>query len=307
MTPDPVPQCDVAIVGGSFAGLSAALMLARARKSVVLFDEGGPRNRFAAHAHSVIGHDGKPPAELLGEALDQLMRYPSVAPRITRAVSAARTGEGFVLTGADGHRVHARRVILATGVRDLLPAMPGLAARWGRTVLHCPYCHGYEVADRPLAVLGNVAHSVQQAMLISEWGPTTYLTQGQWPPDAGQVRQLARLGVAVEHTPMICLEDGVSEANTVRLADGRGLQVAAVFTAPHNTPVGDLHQQLGCAMEDGPLGPLVKVDAMQQTSTAGVFAAGDMAGGMQAAPLAIAAGTKAGAAAHRSLLEDDMR
>ena len=297
-------SCEVAIVGGSFAGVQAALMLARARKRVLLFDDAQPRNRFASHSHSVLGHDGKPPAQLMGEAREQLLRYPTVALRTARVVTADAQAGGFVLGCDDETRVTARKLVLATGIRDLLPPLPGLAERWGATVLHCPYCHGYEVADRPLGVLGNAVASPHQALLISEWGPTTYFSQGVHLPDAEQTAALERRGVTIEHVPVVALEGEGSALRSARLADGREVALAGMFTAPHSEPASDLYRQLGCDTEPGPLGPFVRVDALQRTSVPGVFAAGDLATAMQSAPLAIAAGTLAGVAAHRSLLEE---
>lgn len=295
---------EVVVVGGSFAGLSAALMLARARKRVLVIDAGRPRNRFAAHSHGVLGHDGKTPQDLLGEALTQLMAYPSVSLKQAIATTAERTATGFVLGLDSGARVSARKLVLATGVRDVPPDLPGLRERWGRSVLHCPYCHGFEYAGRPLGVLATGDVSLHQAMLIPEWGPTTYFTQQLTDPDAETRRQLQALGVRIEPAPVVALRgEGQALAEAV-LADGRALPVEAMFVAPRIEPVGDLAQQLGCEFADGLLGPYLKVDELKRTSVPGVFAAGDLAAPMHSAALALAAGAMAGLSAHRSLLEE---
>ncbi|MBX9400309.1 NAD(P)/FAD-dependent oxidoreductase [Lysobacter sp. BMK333-48F3] len=295
---------EVVVVGGSFAGLSAALMLARARKRVLVIDAGRPRNRFAAHSHGVLGHDGKAPQDLLAEALTQLMAYPSVSLKQAIATTAERTATGFALRLDSGERVSARKLVLATGVRDVAPDLPGLRERWGRSVLHCPYCHGFEYAGRPLGVLATGDVSLHQAMLIPEWGPTTYFTQQLTDPDAETCRQLQALGVRIEPVPVLALRgEGQALAEAV-LADGRALPVEAMFVAPRIEPVGDLAQQLGCEFADGLLGPYLKVDELKRTSVPGVFAAGDLAAPMHSAALALAAGAMAGLSAHRSLLEE---
>ena len=304
---------DVIVVGGSFAGLSAALMLARARKRVLLVDAGKPRNRFAAEAHGVIGHDGTPPDVLLGNAVAQLMAYPSVALKVATATGIGGHDGRFTLTldggseQVEGEKVEGRKVVLATGVTDLLPDIHGARERWGSGILHCPYCHGFEVAGRALGVLGTCEMSSHQALLISEWGPTTYFTQGRFEPDDEQRRQMHALGITIETTPVLVVEGAGRSVERVLLADGRTVPIAAMFLAPAQEFASDLALQLGCELDNGPLGPFVKVDGMKQTSVAGVFAAGDLAAPMQSAPMAIAAGSMAGLAAHRSLMEDDRR
>lgn len=298
---------DVIVVGGSFAGLSAALMLARARKRVLLVDAGKPRNRFAAEAHGVIGHDGTPPDVLLGNAVAQLMAYPTVTLKVGTATAASGHDGHFTLVLDGGEQVEASKLVLATGVTDLLPDIRGATERWGTGLLHCPYCHGFEVAGRALGVLGTCAMSPHQALLISEWGPTTYFTQGQFEPDDEQRRQMRALGIAIESTPVVAIEGAGRSVERVLLADGRTVPVAALFLAPAQQLASDLALQLGCELDDGPLGPFVKVDGMKQASVPGVFAAGDLAAPMQSAPMAIAAGQMAGLAAHRALMEDHRR
>ena len=298
---------DVIVVGGSFAGLSAALMLARARKRVLLIDAGKPRNRFAAEAHGVIGHDGTPPEVLLGNAVTQLMAYPSVELKVATATGIDGQDGHFTLALDDGDVVEGRKVVLATGVTDLLPDIRGVRERWGSTILHCPYCHGFEVAGRALGVLGTCAMSTHQALLISEWGPTTYFTQGRFAPDDAERRQMQALGITIETTPVLAVEGAGHSLERVLLADGRAVPLAAMFLAPAQEFTSDLATQLGCELDSGPLGPFVKVDGVKQTSVAGVFAAGDLAAPMQSAPMAIAAGQMAGLGAHRALMEDQRR
>jgi thioredoxin reductase len=293
---------DVIVVGGSFAGLSAAMQLARARRRVLVIDAGRPRNRFAAAAHGFLGQDGKPPREIQQEALRQLLAYPTVAFVEGEAVSASRTDRGFAVVLADGGEAAATCLILAIGMADELPPIPGLQERWGATVLHCPYCHGYEVAGRPLGVLANHALSTHQAGMLPDWGPTTYFTQGEFEPDPAQAAYLASRGVSIERSPVIELLGAAPALEAVRLVDGRIVPVAALFTAARMRMASPLAEQLGCALDDGPLGPRLRVDDFKQTTVPGVFAAGDAATPMHNATLASASGVMAGVCAHRSLM-----
>ena len=173
---------DVIVVGGSFAGQAAALQLARARKAVLLIDAQLPRNRFAAAAHGFLGQDWRAPAAIMQDASRQLLAYPTAAI-LHASVHSARQQDGlFVLTLTDGSTRHARRLVLATGVTDTLPPIDGMQARWGQTVLHCPYCHGYEIGGGPIGVLGVGAASLHQALLLPDWGDVTFFTQGTFEP-----------------------------------------------------------------------------------------------------------------------------
>ncbi|PGH53272.1 thioredoxin reductase [Azospirillum palustre] len=295
---------DAIIVGGSYAGLAAALQLARARRRVLVMDEGLRRNRFASHSHGFLGQDGRPPGDIAAEAHAQLMRYPTVTWMTGRAEKAARTSRGFEITDSDGIGHRARRLLIAVGVVDELPAIPGLAERWGRSVFHCPYCHGYELMQGRIGVVAVSGHSMHHALMLPDWGSTTLLLNGAFEPDADQSAHLAQRGVAVE-TALISGID--SDPPEVALADGRRVPFAGLFVLPRSRVASPLAAQLGCASEDGPLGTHIRVDAMQEASVPGVFACGDAARAAGSVALAVGAGTMAGTALHRSLLfcEDD--
>lgn len=294
-------QYEVIVVGGSFAGLSAAMQLARARRSILLVDAGRPRNRFAQTSHGFLGQDGVPPADIMREGLTQLSRYPTVDFVHAEALSAASEDGGLVLGLSDGAEFRTRKLILATGVADTLP-LDSMVPRWGVSVLHCPYCHGYEVRDRRLAVIANAPAAVHQAMILPDWGPTTFYTQGQFEPSGEEAALLAARGVGIERTPVAELLGEGAEIRALRLADGREVPAEVVFTAPGTRMASPLAEQLGCVFADGMTGPYIEVDPMQQTSTPGVFAAGDAATAMYNATLASAAGIMAGVSAHRALV-----
>lgn len=294
---------DVIVVGGSFAGLSAAMQLARARRPLLVIDAGRPRNRFAAASHGFLGQDGVPPVDIMRQGLTQLARYPTVDFAHAEALTARAEADGFTLTLSDGTEVFARKLVLATGVTDTLP-LESMIPRWGVSVLHCPYCHGYEVRDRRLAAIATVPGAVHQALMLPDWGPTTFFTQGQFEPTEEEGAHLAARGVIIERTPVVELLGEGTAISALRLADGRDVPAEAVFTAPRTHVTSPLAEQLGCAFEDGMTGAYIRVDPMQQTSVSGVFAAGDAATQMFNATMASAAGVMAGVAAHRALVQD---
>lgn len=293
---------DAVVVGGSFAGLSAALQLARARRSVRILDAGRPRNRFADAAHGFFSRDGEDPRTLAAAAQAQLRRYPSARVIAAEAVAARAIDGGFEVVAADGVEYAARKLVLAFGVNDVLPSLPGVAERWGKSVLHCPYCHGYEFAGRRLGVLQAAEFSSHQALLVADWGPTTFYLNGEPAPDAQVAAQLAQRGVAIEAAPIEALLGAEQTLTALRLADGRESALDALFVASRVRFNSALAEQLGCAIDEGPMGPVIRTDDSRQTTVAGVYAAGDIARPMHNATWAASDGVSAGAAAHQSLV-----
>lgn len=294
---------DVIIVGGSWAGSAAALQLARARRKLCVIDVGEPRNRFADASHGVFALDGLAPAEIGETARRQLLAYPNVTVVKLGAVGAAPQGDGFSVTLASGETLSAARLILATGVVDELPAIPGLEQRWGKTVLHCPYCHGYEIAGGRLGVLATLDESLHQAAILTDWAETIILfTNGAVAPDHAALADLKARGIAVETAPVIGLIGDAPTLVAARLADGREIALDALFTISRTRMAAPLAEDLGCAFEPGPFGPVISTDAQQATTVPGVFAAGDAARPVHNASWAIADGVTAGIAAHQSLV-----
>ncbi|MEK1889278.1 MAG: NAD(P)/FAD-dependent oxidoreductase [Phyllobacterium sp.] len=293
---------DAIIIGGSFAGLSAALQLARARRSILIIDDGLRRNRFAAHSHGFLTQDGRPPSEIIASARSQLMRYDAVDWLDARAEMARRADkdEFHVIVKGESERV-ARRLILSTGVTDILPQLPGLKERWGRTVFHCPYCHGYELERGKIAVLATSSLSMHHALMLPDWGETTLLLNGSFEPDAGQLYQLAQRGVTVERCGIERLDGGDEQVDVI-LNDGRILKMDGLFTLPKTVIPVAFARQLGCTLDEGPLGNYLYTDATKATTVNGVFACGDVARAAGSVAMAVGDGAMAGVAAHRSLL-----
>lgn len=293
---------DAIIIGGSFAGLAAATYLARGGRSVAVVDTGAPRNRFATHSHGYLGFDGVAPGDILETARQQLAAYPTVTLVRGEATTAVRQDGGFAVTLGTCEVLAGEKLILAFGISDVLPAIPGLAPRWGQSVIHCPYCHGYEFAGQQLGVLGMSPNSIHQAMLIPAWGPTTFFLNGQPEPDAATLAGLAARGVQIERAPVVELQGDGTALSTVRLADGRSVAIDALYIGAPTRLNSMVAEQLGCAIDDGPLGPIVRTDAMKLTTVPDVWAVGDIIRGFHNVTFAAADGVMAGTAAHRSLV-----
>jgi thioredoxin reductase len=291
---------DVIVVGGSYAGLSAALQLARARRNVLVIDSARRRNRFAKHSHGFLTQDGVEAAAIARQGRAQLQAYPNVAWASDTATSATGDGEYFEVTLSDGGTVSGRRLLLAMGVSDTLPAVEGLAERWGRSVFHCPYCHGYELDDGDIGVIATGELSMHHALLLGDWGRVTLFLNNTFTPNDAQSVALARRGVTIEAAPVARID---GEADVV-LRDERRLPMRGLFVAPRTTVSGSLARQLGCTMEAGPMGEFVATDAMKATDVQGVFCCGDMARAAGNVALAVADGAMAGIAAHRSLITE---
>ncbi|CAN7538649.1 NAD(P)/FAD-dependent oxidoreductase [Agrobacterium tumefaciens] len=289
---------DVIIIGGSYAGLSAALQLGRARKNVLVVDAGKRRNRFASHSHGFLGQDGKAPGEIVAEARRQIERYQTIEWAEGRVTDAEGSFGDFAVEIDGNRRESAARLILAMGVTDELPDITGLKERWGSSVFHCPYCHGYELDQGKIGVIAASPMAIHHALMLPDWGETTFFTNGIFVPDRDQDALLSARGVRVE-------KDRIAEIAghaDVVLSDGRSIALAGLFTQPKLRITSDWIGKLGCAVEEGPMGSSIVIDAMKQTTALGVFACGDVARPAGTVALAVGDGAMAGAAAHRSIL-----
>ncbi|MFD1660064.1 NAD(P)/FAD-dependent oxidoreductase [Streptomyces caeni] len=300
---------EVAVVGGGAAGLSAALVLGRARRRTLVVDAGEPRNAPAAHLHGHLSRDGMPPAGFLAAGREEVARY-GVALVRDRAVDAVRDGKGeFGVTLAGGRRVLARRLLIATGLRDELPAVPKVAERFGRDVLHCPYCHGWEVRDRAFGVLASTPTSVHQALMVSQWSRNVTLflhTVAEDELSDEDLRRLAAAGVAVVPGEVTGLTVGGDRLTGVRLADGTAHERAVLFVAPRAVPRTGLLRRLGAELRETPFGAYPVVDERGLTTVPGLWAAGNAIGFAEQVVNAASRGYRAGAAINGELLMTDL-
>lgn len=298
--------CDVAIVGGGAAGLSAAVTLARSLRSVVVVDAGDPRNAPASGAHNVLGREGAPPLELLAAGRREAERYGAVVLE-DRAVAAHRRGDGFELDLAGHGAVRARRLLLATGLADELPDVPGVRELWGRSVLHCPYCHGWEVRGQRIGVLGTSALGLHQALLFRQLSDDVTLFLHQMPdPDDDEWEQLAALGVRVVVGAVDRLSHADGELRAVVLADGHEFELDAVAVAPRFVARADLYEQLGGALTEHPHGTYLAAGPQGRTDLPGVWAAGNVSDLSAMVSVASGAGVVTAAAINADLVAEDV-
>jgi thioredoxin reductase len=293
---------DVAVIGAGAAGLSAALVLGRARRRTIVLDGGPPRNTPAPGAHGFLTRDGTPPLELQRIGVSQLRPYGTVEVRTGRAIDARRGGKSFSIELEDGSTLAARRILLATGVADELPPVPGLAELWGRGVLHCPFCHGWEVRDQPLALYGRGVAAVEFARLLLGWSRDIVLcSDGPVALAAEQASQLQRWGVAIRQEKVAAIA-GAAGRMRISFENGSSIERTALFIQPPRKPGSDLPARLGCALDE--VGCVV-VDEEGQTSVPGIYAAGDGAGATQQLVVAAAAGATAAMSIQKELITHD--
>jgi thioredoxin reductase len=294
---------DVIIIGGSFAGLAAALQLGRARRKVTVLDTGRQRNRFAGRSHGVLGHDHKPPQDILVEARQQLARYPTIKQVNARAESVSGTLDDFCVVTDDNESLRARRLILSYGVADQMPDIPGFADGWGTSIIPCPYCDGFEVADQHWGLVWSGPQSHNQVRLFHDWTDrlTVFGNGHDIPPDI-------RADLAARQVPIVDgriseIESYGSHSATIKIETGSDVSVDILFAHPRTRPSASLHDALGLATFNTPTGIALKTDDRRETSMPGIYAAGDLANpGIPSVTTAAWQGTMAGIFAQQSML-----
>ena len=311
---------DSVIIGGGASGLAAAQALGRSLRRTLVIDAGSPRNRFAEHMHTVLGHDGLAPAELLRTGRAEAARYGvifhsgrvrHVRESSTEASAAASAASpirprALSVTLEDGQQLSARTVIAATGVSDQLPEIPGLARRWGRSVLHCPYCHGWEVRGQRLGVLATSELGLHQAELLRQWSDQlTFFSAGAGELDAATAARLESRGVTIEPTPVAELLGEGEALSAVTLEDGRRIGVDALFTAAELVPQEDFLSALDLDRSETMGGSFIAADQNGRTSHDRAWAPGNLSSPMANVPMAVSAGTMAGAMANMTLVSED--
>jgi thioredoxin reductase len=295
---------DVVVIGGGAAGLSAALVLSRARRRILVVDAGQPRNAPAAHMHGYLSRDGLPPGELLAFGRAEVRSYGGdiLDGAVTELVPDGRSGFWVLL--ADGQRLPARRLLVTTGLHDELPDVPGLRERWARDVLHCPYCHGHEVRDRRLGVVGGSPGAVRYAQIVRQWThDLVYFT----PPDmltATERSELAARSIGVTEGTIAHLVIDDDRLRGIQMDDGCVVPRDALFVPPRFVPNNQLLRALGCAVDDD---GWVAVDGPGRTSVSGVWAAGNLVDPRAQVITAAGAGSAAAIAINAELVDDDVR
>ncbi|MGN9775379.1 NAD(P)/FAD-dependent oxidoreductase [Micromonospora sp. H33] len=300
---------DVVVVGGGAAGLNGALMLARARRAVAVIDAGAPRNAPADGVHGLLAREGTPPAELLERGRAEVRMYGGHV--VTGEVAdAVRDGDGFAVALADGRSVRARRLLVTTGLLDELPNVAGLRARWGRDVIHCPYCHGWEVRDRAIGVLATGPMSVHQALLFRQWSAdVTYFTHMSAGPDDEQAEQLAARGIRVVTGTVAALDVADDRLVGVRLSDGTVVERDALAVGARMVARAGFLAGLGLRPAEHPsgMGEHIPADPTGRTDVPGVWVAGNVTDLAAQVGAAAAGGALAAAMINSDLVTEETR
>jgi len=297
-------QADVVIIGGGPAGLSAALSLGRARRRVVVVDGRRPRNVTAPHMHGVLGHDGLPPLELLEKGRREVLGY---GVRIIQGTAGlARVVAGGVEVDTTAGTLRARRLVVATGLVDELPDIPGVQEQWGRGVVVCPYCDGWEHRDDVIGVIATSPEGVRQAQLLRQWSDrVVYFPNAIGEPDAQAADALARRGIRIEHGTVTAVQIVGDELTGVEV-DGRTVPVGVVFTGPTLRPNDALLRSLGATTSNGPNGAWVDIDADGRTSVPGVWAVGNVVDVRANVSVSLGLGSLVAGALNADLVLDDI-
>ena len=299
-------EYDVVVIGGGAAGLSAALVLTRARRRVAVVDAGQPRNARAAHMQGFLGSDGLPPIELLAAGREEVAGYgghliSGIVSNVAACDDATADRRCFEVTLEGGQSVRTRRVLVTTGLSDELPDVPGVRERWARDILHCPYCHGYEVRDQPLGVLGGSSEAVTQVLLIRQWSDDVVFFANGTTLTADQCEQLVACSIGIVDAPVARLVIEDDQLSGVELESGQVVPRSAVFVRPLFVPNDHLLTTLGCATDDN---GWVVVDAAGRTSVSGVWAAGNAVNPKAQVVTAAGEGSAAAIAINNDLVDE---
>lgn len=294
---------DVIIIGGSYAGLSAAMSLGRALKNVLIIDSGKPCNHQTPHSHNFITHDGDSPAQISGLALKQVLAYKTVTLMQGLAVAATKLANGgFEIVTEDRKIVTAEKLVFATGMWDEMPAIKGFDECWGISVLHCPYCHGYEVKGLETGILANGDMAYELAKLISNWtDKLTVYTNGEATLSSEQRATLITKGITIVSKDITALEHENGMLNKIQFLDGTSQPIKAMYARPTMKQHCDLPEKLGCELTDS---GHIRVDAFQKTTVNGIYAAGDNTTMLRSVAAAVASGNVAGAVLNKEMIEE---
>jgi len=294
---------EVIIIGGSYAGLSAALSLGRALRQVLVIDSGLPCNRQTAHSHNFITHDGEKPDVIAQKAKNQVLKYNTVQFLSDLAVSGAKNDNGFSITTQTGQAFTAKKLIFATGIKDILPDIKGFSECWGITVIHCPYCHGYEVKNEKTGILADGDAAIHYAQLIRNWTKDlSIITNGPSSLKQEQANRLAKHNIPVIEKEIAELKHENGYLQQIVFTDQSVFPLKAIYSKPGHEQHCKIPEQLGCELtEHG----YIKADSFQKTSVRGIFACGDNTTMMRAVANAVSSGNMAGAIANNELIEEE--
>jgi thioredoxin reductase len=293
---------DVIIIGGSFAGLSAAMSLGRSLRKVLIIDSGEPCNRQTPYTHNFLTRDGQKPTEILAIAKEQVLKYGTVQFYNGVAINGRTHGDGFEIETQSQNIFYAKKLVIATGIKDLLPEIPGFHECWGISILHCPYCHGYEVRNQKTALVGNGDALYHFTQLVTNWTKEIIVfTNGPSALAKDQTKSINKHHIQIIETEIEGIDHENGFVKNIVLNDNSKVPVNAVYTRPPFVQHSDIPQQLACKFTQS---GLIEVDPMQRTSLAGIYACGDNSFGGRSVAAAVSSGSIAGAMANKELIEE---
>lgn len=294
---------DAIIIGGSYAGLSAAMALGRALRQVLIIDSGKPCNAQTPHSHNFITQDGKTPREISTVARQQVEKYDTVQFYNDTAAGGAKTDNGFEIETQSGYTFTAKKLIFATGVKDIMPDIKGFAECWGISVIHCPYCHGYEVRNEKTGIFGNGEYGFEFSKLISNWTKDlTLFTNGKSTLTEEQAQKLKEHDIIIVETEIDRFEHDKGQIETIIFKDGSIASIKALYARVPFEQHCNIPKQLGCELtEQG----YIKIDAFQKTTVHGIFACGDNSIQMRSVSNAVAMGTLSGTSANKEIINEE--
>lgn len=293
---------DVIIIGGSYAGLSAAMALGRGLRSVLIIDSGLPCNRQTPHSHNFITQDGEKPQLIAEKAKAQVLKYETVKFHPDVAISGKQTANGFEITTQKGKTFQAKKVIFATGVKDNMPDIKGFSDCWGISVIHCPYCHGYEVRNQETGILANGETAFHYAKLIQNWTKNlTIFTNGKATFTPEQTDIFTKLHIPVIEKEISELNHQNGQVSQIGFTDGTFFKLKVLYARPVFEQHCHIAETLGCELtEQG----LIKTDPFQKTTVPGIFACGDSVNQMRSVAAAVSTGNLAGAMVNNTMIEE---
>lgn len=295
---------EVIIVGGSYAGLSAAMALGRSLRDVLIIDSGKPCNEQTPYSHNFITQDGVKPKMIADKAKEQVLNYKTIKFLNDTVVTARKTERYFEVTTKKGAVYNSRKILFTTGVKDLMPEIKGFSECWGISVIHCPYCHGYEVRNKKTGILANGEAALELSKLIQHWtNDLTLFTNGVSTLETEQGEIIDKLGIEIIEKEIDELENINGSLKSVRFTDGSRFELDAMYARIPFDQHCKIPAELGCKLtEHGH----IDVDSFQKTSVDGVFAAGDNSTPMRSVSIVVAAGTKAGAVINMELINEQI-
>ncbi|MFD2555528.1 NAD(P)/FAD-dependent oxidoreductase [Sphingobacterium tabacisoli] len=293
-----LPLFDVIIVGGSYSGLAAALTLGRSQRKVLIIDSGNPCNKVAPHSHNFLTQDGRSPSDISHTAKQDVMKYPTVSWLDDRVTVSKFQNNVFTIETANNKKILGKRVLFATGIRDIMPELPGFSACWGKSVLHCPYCHGYEFKGKKIGILGDANTAFHYALLVKNYSTEIQIFSPRKDKfDTAQQAALTRNNIEIITNPIRKIQHEDGWLNIIELDNGQKIARDVLFTRPQSEQHCSIPSQLGCELtEQG----LIKTNSNQQTTVRGIYACGDNSA-FRSIPIAVATGSTAGAAINMDL------